>query len=578
MTSPPLPVSVNGIPLAIALRQALRAGYRVRQLRSDLVAGVTVGVVAVPLAMALAIASGVPPQYGLYTSIVAGMLIGLTGGSRYSISGPTAAFVVILLPITHQYGLGGLLLTTVLAGCILLALGLGRMGRLIEFIPYPVTTGFTAGIAVVIAFLQLKDLLGLPVADLPLHFLDKLLVIIVALPGVHWPDLLTGLLTLGILLLWPRLKLRFPGHLVAVGAGALLAWVATALIPGFEVATIASRFSYSVAGVTGNGIPTMPPEWLLPWRMPDASGQPVGLSLDLLRALLPSAFTVAMLGAIESLLCAVVADGMTGDKHNPNGELIGQGLGNIIAPFFGGITATGAIARTATNIRAGAVSPLAAVVHALTVLLAVTACGKLLGYLPMASLAALLIIVAWNMSEARHFVNILRVAPRSDVLVLLTCFGLTVAVDMVMAVGVGVVLASLLFIRRMVDMTHTTLVSAEQHAHLADLPQQVVVYDINGPLFFGAAEKAMSVLQRTRADVRVVILDMSDVSEVDMTGIVALDSTVKKLNKTRITVIIAGLSGASYRKLLRAGLRKEPGRLDFYTTIREARDAALRML
>ncbi len=563
---------------ATALRETLFVSYRFADLRADLLAGVTVGVVAVPLAMALAIASGVAPQYGLYTSIVAGIVIALTGGARYSISGPTAAFVVILLPITHQYGLGGLLLTTIMSGLMLLALGLGRLGRLIEYIPYPVTTGFTAGIAVVIAVLQLKDLLGLQAGVMPEHFTDKVLAIVAALPTTRWQDVAVGGVTLAVLILWQKLKPRIPGHLVAILCGALCAWLGTRWIPGFEVATIASRFSYSVGGVTGSGIPGIAPIWLWPWQMPDATGAPIGLSYDLIRTLLPAAFTVALLGAIESLLCAVVADGMTGGKHNPNAELVGQGIGNIVAPFFGGITATGAIARTATNIRAGAVSPLAAVIHGVVVLLAVISFANVLGYLPMASLAALLIMVAWNMSEARHFVNIVRVAPRSDVLVLLACFGLTVMIDMVVAVAVGVGLASLLFIRRMVELTHTTLLNGEHHAHLQNLPEQIAVYDINGPLFFGAAEKAMSVLQRVNTKVRVVIIDMTDVPVLDMTGIVALDSSVKKLNKVHIAVIMAGLNAPIYRKLLRAGMRREPGHLDFFAGIPEAREAALSLL
>ncbi|MFP4611665.1 MAG: C4-dicarboxylic acid transporter DauA, partial [Thiohalophilus sp.] len=393
-----------------ALISALRA-YRLADLRSDLLAGITVGIVAVPLAMALAIASGVPPQYGLYTAIVAGLVIAVSGGSRFSISGPTAAFVVILLPITHAYGLGGLLVTTVMAGIILIIMGVARMGRLIQFIPYPVTIGFTAGIAVVIASLQIKDFLGLATGEMPQHFLEKMGVLLQALPTAHWPDLLIGLLTLSVLLFWSRLKSRIPGHLVALLLGSIAAWLLGVIWPAFSVATINTQFTYLLDGVQQHGIPQAPPLPLLPWNLPDAGGQPIGLSWQLVRELLPSAFTVAMLGAIESLLCAVVADGLTGTRHKPDTELIGQGLGNIVAPFFGGIPATAAIARTATNIRAGGRSPIAAIIHALVILLIVVSLAGLLGYVPMASLAALLLVVAWNMSEARHFVHILRVAP-----------------------------------------------------------------------------------------------------------------------------------------------------------------------
>ncbi|MGD8577644.1 MAG: C4-dicarboxylic acid transporter DauA, partial [Thiohalophilus sp.] len=510
--------------------------YRLSDLRGDLLSGVTVGIVAVPLAMALAIASGVPPQYGLYTAIVAGLIIALTGGSRFSISGPTAAFVVILLPITHQYGLGGLLLTTVMAGIILIIMGVARMGQLIQFIPYPVTIGFTAGIAVVIASLQIKDFLGLTTGELPQHFLEKMSVLLQSLPTTSWSDLFIGLLTLLILIFWSRLKSRIPGHLVALLIGTLAAWLLTQIWPSFTVATINSQFSFVLDGVTREGIPNAPPLPLLPWNLQDASGKPIGLTWQLIRELLPSAFTVAMLGAIESLLCAVVADGLTGTRHKPNTELIGQGIGNLIAPFFGSIPATAAIARTATNIRAGGRSPVAAVIHSLVILVIVISLAGLLGYLPMASLAALLLVVAWNMSEARHFVHILRIAPRCDIVVLLTCFSLTVIFDMVIAVSAGLVLASILFIRRISMLTGTELVNLKEHEHLGDLPEQVAVYDINGALFFGAAEKAISALHHANSNVEIVVLDMSDVPMIDMTGIVALESLLNNLHQQKIAV------------------------------------------
>jgi SulP family sulfate permease len=560
----------------IALIAVLK-GYSVVNLRADLLAGITVGIVAIPLAMALAIASGVPPQYGLYTSIVAGVIIALSGGSRYSISGPTAAFVVILLPITHQYGIGGLLVTTVMSGVVLVIMGLAKMGRLILFIPYPVTTGFTAGIAVVIATLQVKDFLGLDTGEMPSHFIDKVGVLLRSLPSVHGPDLLIGGVTLAVLLLWPRLKSRIPGHLVALLAGSLLAWLLARSWPEFTVATIGSRFSYMVDGVEGFGIPALPPLPLLPWHLPDAQGEPLVLSGQLLRELLPSALTVAMLGAIESLLCAVVADGLTGSKHKPNAELIGQGLGNLIGPFFGGIPATGAIARTATNIRAGAHSPLAALIHAGVVLLAVVSLAELLGHVPMAALAALLLVVAWNMSEARHFVHILRVAPRCDILVLLTCFGLTVIFDMVIAVSTGVVLASLLFIRRVSSMTGVEMMQPSEHAHLKGLPGHIAVYDINGPLFFGAAEKAITTMQRVNSMVSGVILDMSDVPMMDMTGIVALESLLRTLEQRKVAVVIANLPLQLQQKLVKAGIVPQTGQLAFCHSLEVARNTILEM-
>ncbi|TDY04213.1 C4-dicarboxylic acid transporter DauA [Thiohalophilus thiocyanatoxydans] len=557
-----------------ALINALR-DYRLTDLRRDLLAGITVGIVAVPLAMALAIASGVPPQYGLYTAIVAGLIIALTGGSRFSISGPTAAFVVILLPITHEYGLGGLLVTTVMAGIILIIMGVARMGRLIQFIPYPVTIGFTAGIAVVIASLQIKDFFGLTTGEMPQHFLEKMGVLLQALPTAHWPDLLVGLLTLAVLLVWSRLKSRVPGHLVALLLGSLVAWLLGSVWPSFSVATINSQFTYLLDGVQQHGIPQAPPLPLLPWNLPDAGGQPIGLSWQLVRDLLPSAFTVAMLGAIESLLCAVVADGLTGTRHKPDTELIGQGLGNIVAPFFGGIPATAAIARTATNIRAGGRSPIAAIIHALVILLIVISLAGLLGYVPMAALAALLLVVAWNMSEARHFVHILRVAPRCDIVVLLACFSLTVLFDMVIAVAAGLVLAAILFIRRIASLTGAELINPEEHAHLQDIPDNVAVYDINGALFFGAAEKAISTLHHVNSNIDIVVLDMNDVQMIDMTGVVALESLITSLQQQKITVLVANLRPRMQDKLTRAGIQEQPDKLEYHNGLAAIRQRIL---
>lgn len=563
------------IPIATALIDTLRTGYTGEDLWHDLMAGVTIGIVAVPLAMALAIAAGVAPQYGLYSSVVAGAIIAVTGGARFNVSGPTAAFVVILLPITAEHGVGGLLVTTVMAGVILLAMGLSGMGRLIQFIPYPVTTGFTAGIAVVIATLQLKDFFGLDLATLPEHFLEKLWVMIQALPSLQASDVSIGVLTLAVLVAWPRLKTGIPGHLVALVLGTLAAWAAPALISGFEVATVASRFTYAVGDATGQGIPPLPPLPLLPWNLPDAQGQPLELSISLLRELFPAALTIAMLGAIESLLCAVVADGLAGTRHDPNAELVGQGLGNLIAPFFGGMTATAAIARTATNVRSGARSPVAALVHAGVVLLALVSLAGLLGYVPMSALAALLLVVAWNMAEVPHVINMARRAPASDVIVLFTCFGLTVLFDMVLAVGVGVVLASLLFIGRMSALTSGSLLAPDHSVKTLDLPPAIAVYDVNGPLFFGAAEKAIGALHSVDSDIEVIIIDMADVPAIDMTGIVALQSLLARLEQDHVAVVIGSLSPRIYRKLLKAGLRKKPGKLAFRSDWDKARCTAL---
>lgn len=549
------------LPFATALRDKLRGGYDRSKLQADLLAGITVGIVAVPLAMALAIGSGAPPQYGLYTAIVAGLLIALTGGSRFSVSGPTAAFIVILHPIAEQYGLGGLVTASFMAGIMLIGMGVARMGKLIQFIPYPVTTGFTTGIAVVIASLQFKDFFGLELAAQPEHFLDRLWLVGQSLPNFHGPDLLIGVLTLALLLTWPRLKTGLPAPLIGMAAATLLAWLLSQWVDGFNVATIASRFSYVQGGETLPGIPPFLPHLLLPWQLPGPDGQAIGLSLGLIKDLLGPAMAIALLGAIESLLCAVVADGMTGTKHDPDAELVGQGIGNTIAPFFGGIAATGALARTAANIRAGARSPLASVFHALFILLVLLALAPLLGYLPMAALAALLLLVAWNMSELKHFRHIFQVAPGSDILVLLVCFGLTVIFDMVIAISIGVVLASLLFMNRMAALSGGKHVEAD-HPHLESrLPEGVRLYEVSGSLFFGAAEKAMRALHDIGEPPRAVIIDITDVSSMDVSGLVALDSAIERLRSDDILVAVAGVHGQPALLMRRAGLHNIPGKL-----------------
>ncbi|RMH85475.1 C4-dicarboxylic acid transporter DauA [Pseudomonas sp. AOB-7] len=566
----------HSLPLFAAWRQTLRAGYSWKALRGDLSAGLTVGVIAIPLAMALAIAVGVAPQHGLYTVLIAAPLIALCGGSRFNISGPTAAFVVILLPITQQYGLGGLLLCTLLAGIILITLGLLRAGRLIEFVPYPVTLGFTAGIGIVIAILQLKDLLGLELAETPQHLLQQLALLASALPSLQPGDSLVGAICLATLLLWPRLAPKIPAHLVALAVGALLALALEHL--GLPVATLGERFSYTLDGIEHPGIPPLLPSPSLPWQLPGADGQPLVLSFELVRQLLAPAFAIAMLGAIESLLCAVVADGMSGSKHDPNAELIGQGLGNLAAPFFGGITATAAIARTAANVRAGAFSPLAALIHAGVVLAAILLLAPLFSYLPMAALAALLLVVAWNMSEPQHVAHTLRIAPRGDVLVLLTCLLLTVLFDMVLAVGVGLLLAAGLFIKRMSELTDTAALSRQQRQALQDLPEHVLAYAIRGPLFFGAAEKALSVLRRFTPGVRVVIVDISAVPLLDMTAIAALDNVLRDYRQQGVALILSGPTAQVRLQLRRAGVHRRAGELAYVRDLAQARQKALRWL
>jgi sulfate permease, SulP family len=389
----------------------------------------------------------------------------------------------------------------------------------------------------------------------------------IAARGTRLPDVAIGVLTLALLIAWPRVRLsrRVPAALVALAVAGLAAFELARWYPGFHVATINTRFFYETGGVRLAGIPRLPPLPVLPWRLPSATGEPIGLSLDLLRALAPSAFAIAMLGAIESLLSAVVADGMTGYKHDPDAKLMAQGVGNIVAPFFGGIAATGALARTATNVRAGARSPLAAFFHSLFVLAAVVLLAPVLGFLPMASLAALLLLVAWNMSEWRHFVHMVRVAPRSDVAVLLACFFLTIVFDMVVSVTVGILLSALLFMRRMAEVSGVTLIG-EGHREVEDpLPRGVVLYEIAGPLFFGFAQKALSTIEREeRRGVSVVVLDVTAVPALDVTGLLNLQSLVRRMNDRAVKVILAGVQPPPMRVFAHAGWRNRHGRLRIF--------------
>lgn len=518
------------------IRDVLKEGYDRAAFKADLMAGAVVAIVALPLSMALAIAVGVAPQHGLYTAIVAGATVALLGGSRFQVTGPTAAFIVVLAPIASKYGLSGLLTAGMLAGLMLILMGVFRFGRLIEFIPHPVTTGFTAGIATVIFALQLKDALGLRTAKLPEHFPEKMAALWEARATVSLPDLSIALVSLAILLLMPRITQRVPAPLVAVVGASVVAALAGRFVPGFEVDTVGSRFQTVVNGEVIAGIPRLPPLPVLPW------GE-TPMTFETARELLPSAFAIAVLAAIESLLSAVIADGMTGTRHDPNVELLALGVGNVAAPLFGGIPATGALARTATNVRSGAKSPFAAVVHSVGVLLAILLVAPLVAYVPMAALAALLMLVAWNMSEIRHALHVIRVAPRSDVMVLLTCFGLTVLFDMVIAVSFGVLFAAVLFMRRMAELTQSRVLRGGQddpRRPVAALPASVAVYEIAGPLFFGAAQRGMAALDALASDVRVVVLDLSRVPVIDASGLVALESALERLRRGKRFVILSG--------------------------------------
>lgn len=555
--------------IGYGLRKKLREGYSRSDFRADVMASLVVGVVALPLSMALAIACEVPPQHGLYTAIIAGVLCALLGGTRFQVTGPTAAFVVILLPIVHEHGLGGLLVAGMMAGVILVAMGLARLGRLMQFVPHPVTTGFTAGIAAVIAIFQLKDILGLTLPPTEGTF-EYVRAVWDGLARTNYWDLGIAVLTIVLLLVLPRVLKRIPAPLVALTLVSLLVVLLERLIGSFEATTIASKFSYTLGGEQHAGIPPLPPLPVVPWH---EGGKPFELDYATIRSLLPAAFAIAMLGAIESLMAAVVADGMGGGEHDPNSELIALGIANIVCPFFGGIAATGALARTATNIRAGARSPIAAALHAVFLLACTIALAPLVGYLPMAGLAGLLIIVARNMSEARHFVRLTRIAPRSDVMVMLTCFGLTVVFDMVIAVTFGVLLAALLFMKRMAMLTHTDLKKVTDTKF--EVPAGVRVYEIAGPLFFGAAKTAMEALHTAGGQDHTIILSMQHVPTMDATGLVALESVLDRLHRSNTKVIFAGLTPEVSEILDRAGIKRAPGRLAYAPDVETAISMAI---
>ena len=554
-----------------ALREAFAEGYGLHKLGKDLLAGITVGIIAIPLAMALAIASGVPPQYGLYTAIIAGFVIALTGGSRYSISGPTAAFVVILYPVALKYGLSGLLMATVLSGFLLLLMAAWRLGRLIEYIPESVTSGFTGGIAVVIATLQIKDVFGLSIANMPEHYVEKISVLLQHLPQAAWPSVVVAALTLATMLLWPKLKSPLPAHLPALFIGTLLALLLLQF--GFATDTIGSRFSYIAAdGSVAAGIPPYLPNVDWPWLRPGPDGEPLTFSWQLAKDLLAAAFGMAMLGAIESLLCAVVLDGMSGRRHSANSELLGQGLGNIITPFFGGITATAALARSAANYKAGAQSPLSAMIHALVVLLGLVLLAPLLSYIPMAALAAMLLMVAWNMSETPKALHLLKTAPKSDIWVFITCFSLTVLFDMVIAITAGILLAALLFVKEIAEMSKVTDISGNRKQVERPLPDGWQVLKISGPLFFAAADRIFADIARLSEQSRGLVLYMDGVPLLDAGGLAALNKLISKCQKDRTELVIADLQFQPLKTLAKAGVQPIPGNLRFYPTLREALD------
>jgi sulfate permease, SulP family len=529
--------------------------YDREQFSRDLVAGIIVGIVALPLSIAFAIASGVSPESGLYTAVVAGFLISALGGSRVQIGGPTGAFVVIIYGIVHEHGVDGLTVATLMAGALLVVAGLLKMGALIRFIPQPLITGFTTGIAVIIATGQLKDALGLRMGAVPAELGERILEYGRHIGTTDWIALAVTVATLAILIFWPRITHRIPGHLIAI-----IVTTAAVQLLDLPLETIGSRFGE---------INATPPRPTMP-----------NLSFDQVRSLVGPAITIAMLGGIESLLSAVVSDGMIGARHRPNMELIGQGVANIASPLFGGIPATGALARTATNVKSGGRTPVAGIVHALTVLLITLFFGRWAALIPMATLAGILLVVAYQMSEWRVFRAELS-SPREDVAVLLITFLLTALVDLTVAIAVGMVLSAFLFMKRMAEVSEVRAVTMglgdeEDTAgeQLVVAPKGVEIYEIAGPFFFGATANFKDTLARVAGKPKVLILRMGRVPVIDGTGLRALSDVIHRSRRDGTLVLLAEVQPAPLSALRTSAVLDDVGEEHVCVSLSQALEIA----
>jgi SulP family sulfate permease len=531
--------------------------YSLKSLGKDCVSGFTVGIVALPLAMAFSIAAGGTPAQGLYTAIAAGFFISFLGGSKYQIGGPTGAFVVIIYGVIARYGMGGLVVATVMAGIILILMGVSGLGRLIKYIPYPVTTGFTTGIGVLIFSQQIKDFFGLAIEKTSPEFFESWGQYMKLFPTLQPVTLGIGLGTMGIILLVRKLFPRLPAAVVGVMAVTLVCYFFA-----LPAETIGTRFG---------GIPQGLPAPVIP-----------KISWGMIRDLLPDAFTIALLAAIESLLSAVVADSMTGDRHNANMELVAQGVGNIAAAFMGGIPATGAIARTATNIKTGAVSPVSGMIHSVTLMLFILLLAPAASVIPLACLSAVLMVVAWDMSSLARFTRIVRRAPNSDAIVLLATFILTVVADLTFAVEVGMIMAVFLFLKRMIEVTGirpgekiagSEIVfesPGDSTDALPEHPRDIEIYEITGPFFFGVADMLQHILRGVAKTPSAFILRMRDVPAVDATGITALESFLAQCRHGKIRLIISEIREQPQRALEKAGFIAELGTENVAVTLKEA--------
>ena len=523
--------------------------YNKKTLISDIIAGIIVAVIALPLSIALALASGVGPEEGLYTAIIAGFLIAFFGGSTVQISGPTAAFATIVAGVVATHGLDGLIVATIMAGIFLIFMGIFRFGSLIKFIPYTITTGFTAGIAVTILVGQLKDFMGLTYgADVkPIETIEKIEAVIHHITTINWQAILVGVISLAILIVWPYISKKIPGSLIAVLVG-----IGMVKIFDMNVNTIGDLYTVSSALPT----PHIP-----------------GIDFALIRDVLPNAFTIAILAAIESLLSCVVADGMTGTRHRSNTELIAQGIGNIGSALFGGIPATGAIARTAANIKNGGKTPISGIVHAAVLLLVLVVLMPYAALIPMPVIAAVLFIVAYNMCQWRPFVSLVKTAPKSDIFVLVLTFVLTVVFDLVVAIGVGIVLACVLFMKRKSD---TSSLSGWTYGDdKRTLPEAIRVYELEGPLFFGSADVLASITFKPYT--KALVIRMRSVSAMDATALNAFEDLCKRCDEAGIKLVLSHVNEQPMNSMIKSGLADTIGRDRFCSHIDEALELAVKL-
>ncbi len=528
--------------------------YSKQQFVKDLTSGIIVAIIALPLSIALALASGATPEQGLYTAIVAGFVISFLGGSRVQIAGPTAAFATIVAGIIATNGFSGLVIATIMAGIILIFMGLFKLGSLIKFIPFTITTGFTAGIALTIFIGQIKDFFGLSFSHSPIETVDKIKEIVASVETINFQAAIVGGVTLLILVLLPKLFKKIPPSLIAILVSALLV-----KFLDLEVLTIGDLYDISSKLPT----PSLP-----------------GLSFETVKAVIPDAFTIAILAAVESLLSCVVADGMIGSRHNSNMELIAQGAGNICSALFGGIPATGAIARTAANIKNGGRTPVAGMVHAIVLLLVLVVLMPLAAYIPMPAIAAILFVVAYNMSEWREFVHICKTSPKSDVLVLVVTFVLTVVFDLVVAICVGIVLATLMFMKRMSDETNAygwkeyDEDTDDENINLKKVSEGIAVFEITGPFFFGAATKISDAILLHEKHKKVLILRMRSVPAIDASGLHAFEDIIKNLEKKGITLVISHANEQPLQVFKKSGLYNKIGTENFCPNIGAALERA----